>query len=201
MLEKLDGTNYRMWSIWMAAYLGTEGLWDLTTGTKEVLKTPGKDDPDFKAQQQDYISQRRGVQKAIGALKLAIAAAIVINYAESYWDSPVRHTAPRRMRGPSYPTLEAQTSRKDKATPPSGPGVWTIGHQPSPGKLRPLTKNLRIGTYLVTRYSSRLSVLPVPVRRIYGRGPSGTLCKWKQLNRSTAHKVTDTQSQSTRKCH
>ena len=113
----------------------------------------------------------------------------------------VRHTTPKRMRGPSYPTLEAQTYRKDKATPPSGPGVGTIGHQPSPGKLRPLTKNLRIGTYLVTPYTSRPSVRPVPVRRIYERRPSGTLCKWKQLNRSTAHKVTDAQSQYTRKRH
>src|SRR6202000_245000 len=96
----------------------------------------------------------------------------------------VRRTAPRRMRGPSYATLEAHTSRKDKATPPSSPDVGTIGHQLSPGKLRPLTKNLRIGTYLVTPYTSRPSVRPVPVRRIYERRPSGTLCKWKQLNRS-----------------
>ena len=71
------------------------------------------------------------------------------NCLEFVWLS-IRRTAPRRMRGPSYPTLEAQNSRKDKATPPSGPGVGTIGHEPSPGKLRPLTKNLRIGTYLVT---------------------------------------------------
>ena len=113
----------------------------------------------------------------------------------------VRHTAPRRMRGPSYPTLEAQTSRKDKATPPSGPGVGTIGHQPLPGKLRPLTKNLRIGTHLIIPYTSRLSIRPVPVCRIYERRPSGTLCKWKQINRSTVHKVTDTQSRLTRKCH
>ena len=68
----------------MAAYLGTEGLWDLTTGTEEVLKTPEKDDTDFKVLQQEYISQRRRVQKAIGALKLAMADAIVINYATSY---------------------------------------------------------------------------------------------------------------------
>ena len=113
----------------------------------------------------------------------------------------VRHTAPRRMRGPSYPTLEAHSSRQDKATPPSGPGVGTIGPQLAPGKLRSLTKNLRIGTYLVTLYTSRPSVRPVPVRRVYERRPSGTLCKWKQLNRSTAHKVTDTHSQLTRKCH
>src|ERR1700761_4932711 len=113
----------------------------------------------------------------------------------------VRRTAPRRMRGPSYPTLEAQTSRKDKETPPAGPSFGTIGHQPSPGKLRPLTKNLRIGTYLVTQYTSRPSVRPGPVRRIYERRPSGTLCKWKQLNRSTAHQVTDTESKTTSKCH
>src|SRR6201996_8814022 len=103
------------------------------------------------------------------------------------------------MRGPSYPTLEAQTSRKNKATPPSGPGEGTIGHQPSPGKLRPLTKNLRIGTYLITPYTSRPSGRPVPVSRIYERRHLGTLCKWKQLNRSTAHQVTDTQSGTTRK--
>ena len=114
---------------------------------------------------------------------------------------PVRHTASRRMRGPSYPTLEAQTLRNDKATPPSGPDIGTVGHQLSPGKLHPLTKNLSIGTYLVTPYMSRPSVRPVPVRRIYKRRPSGTLCKWKQLNRSTAHQVTDTQSQTTKKCH
>src|ERR1700743_3822348 len=98
------------------------------------------------------------------------------------------------MRGPSYPTLEAHTPRKDKATPPSSPGIGTIGHQPSPGKLRPLTKNLRIGTYLVTPYTSWLSLRLVPVRRIYERRPAGTLCKWKQLNRSSAHQVTTTQS-------
>ena len=113
----------------------------------------------------------------------------------------VKPTGPRRIRGPSYPTLEAQTSSIVKATPPSGPSVGTIGHQPSPGKLRPLTKNLRIGTYLGTPYTSRPSVRPVPVRSIYDRRPSGTLCKWKQLNRSTAHQVTDTQSWTTRKCH
>ena len=120
---------------------------------------------------------------------------------EDCYGVAVRHTAPRRMRGPSYPILEAQTSRKDNATPPSGPGVGTIGRQPPPGKLRPLTKNLKIGTNLVTPYTSQPSVRLVPVRRIYERRPSGTLCKWKQLNRSTVHKVTDTQSQLTRKCH
>ena len=106
----------------------------------------------------------------------------------------VRHTAPKWMRGPSYPTLEAQTSRTDKATPPSGPDGGTIGHQPAPGKLRPITKNLRIDTYLVTPYTSRPSVRPVPVRRIYKSRPEGTICKWKQLNWTTAHQVTVTQS-------
>ena len=83
----------------------------------------------------------------------------------------VRRTAPRRMRGQNYPSLEAHTSRKDNATPPSGLGVGTIGHQPSPGKLRPLTINLKNGTYLITRYRSRPSVRPVPVRRIYEKKP------------------------------
>ena len=91
----------------------------------------------------------------------------------------VRHTASKRIRGPSYPTLEAQTFRIIKATPFSGPSVGTEGHQPSPGKLRPLTKNLVIGTYLVTLYMSQPSVLLVSVGRIYERRPSSTLCKWK----------------------
>jgi len=63
IVEKLDGTNYRMWSIRIAAYLGTEGLWDLMTGTEEVLKVPEKEDTDYKALEQEYISQRRRVQK------------------------------------------------------------------------------------------------------------------------------------------
>ena len=69
----------------------------------------------------------------------------------------VRHTTLRRIRGPSYLTLEAQTSRIVKATPPSGAGFGTIGHQPSSGKWRPLTESLRLGTHLVTPYTSRLS--------------------------------------------
>src|SRR6201996_5650434 len=77
----------------------------------------------------------------------------------------VRRTAPRRIRGQSYPTLEALTSRKDKATPPSGPSVGTIGHQPSPGKLRPLTKSLRIGTYLITPYTAQSVNHVCPVTR------------------------------------
>ena len=104
----------------------------------------------------------------------------------------VRHTAPRRIRGPSYPTLEAQTSRIVKATPPSGPRVGSVGQQLLPGKLRPLTKNLRNGSYLVTPYRLRPSVRPGPVRKIYERKPSGTLCRWRQLNRSNAHQVLDT---------
>ena len=87
IVEKLDGTNYRMWSIRIAAYLGTEGLWDLMTGTEEVLKVPEKEDTDDKVLQQEYMSQRRRVQKAIRALKLEMADAIVISYNESYWDS------------------------------------------------------------------------------------------------------------------
>ena len=64
-LENLDGTNYWMWSIEVAAYLGTEDLWDLTTGTEEVLTAPENDKTDFRVLQQEYISQRRRVQKAI----------------------------------------------------------------------------------------------------------------------------------------
>ena len=158
-----------------------------TGEVKVILRNHGKEDYQFKAGGRiaQLIVEEVQLDKAMEIDELA----------------SVRHTAPRRMRGPSYPTLEEETSRKDKARPPSGPGVGTIGHQPSPGKLRPLTKNLRIGTYLVTPYTSRPSVRPVPVRRIYERRPSGTLCKWKQLNRSTAHQVTDTQSQTTRECH
>ena len=155
-----------------------------------------------QASRNDCVWIQVGGEQMYGALRGSLPAKLLVLFKirDYTQQDAVRHTAPRRMRGPSYPTLEAQTSRKEKATPPSGPGVGTIGHQPLPGKLGPLTKNLRIGTYLVTPYTSRPSVQPVPVRRIYERRPSGTLCKWNQLNRATAHKVTDIQSQLTRKC-
>jgi len=49
IVEKLDRTNYRMWTIPITAYLGTEGLWGLLMGTEEVLKAPEKEDTDYKA--------------------------------------------------------------------------------------------------------------------------------------------------------
>ena len=42
---------------------------------------------------------------------------------EKILKSDVRHTAPRRIRGPSYPILEAQTSRKRQATPAPAPAL------------------------------------------------------------------------------
>ena len=51
----------------------------------------------------------------------------------------VTHRAPERMRESSYPTLAHKPPEKSDATPPSSPNVGTIGHQLSPGKLRPLT--------------------------------------------------------------
>ena len=45
----------------------------------------------------------------------------------------------KRVRESSYPTLAHEPPEMSDATPPSSPNVGTIGHQPSPGKLRPLT--------------------------------------------------------------
>ena len=56
-------------------------------------------------------------------------------------DLPVTHKAPWRMRGSSYPTLSARTSKIVIATPRSTPVIGTIGHQQSPGKLHPLTRD------------------------------------------------------------
>ena len=44
------------------------------------------------------------------------------------------------MRESSYPTLAHEPPEKSDATPPSSPDVGAIAHQPSPGKLRPLTQ-------------------------------------------------------------
>ena len=38
--------------------------------------------------------------------------------------------------------IRAQTSKKDKPTPPSSPDVGTIGHHTAAGKLRALTKDM-----------------------------------------------------------
>jgi len=54
----------------------------------------------------------------------------------------VRHRAPRRIRGSSYPTFAHEPLKKEFATPPSGPDVGTVGHYTPPGKLRPLTKDI-----------------------------------------------------------
>ena len=51
----------------------------------------------------------------------------------------VTHKAPERMRESSYPTLAHEPPEKSDATPPSSRDVGTIGHQPWPGQLRPLT--------------------------------------------------------------
>ena len=56
---------------------------------------------------------------------------------ESLQQASVTHRAPERMREPSYPTLVHEPPEKSDATPPSSPDVGTIGHQQSPGKLRP----------------------------------------------------------------
>ena len=50
------------------------------------------------------------------------------------------HRAPERMIESSQPTLAHEPPDKSDATPPSSPEVGTIGHQPLPGKLRPLTQ-------------------------------------------------------------
>ena len=56
------------------------------------------------------------------------------------FDKGVTHRAPERVRGSGYPTLAHKPPEKSDATPPSSPDVGTIGHQRSPGQLRPLTQ-------------------------------------------------------------
>ena len=58
------------------------------------------------------------------------------------------------MRESSYPTLVHEPPEKSDATPPSSPEVGTIGHQRSPGKLRPLTQIRYESSILVTPYMS-----------------------------------------------
>ena len=47
-----------------------------------------------------------------------------------------------------------------------------------------------MGTLLVTRYTSRLSVRPDPVHRFTKEGSSASLSHWFEANWSTSHKVT-----------
>ena len=98
------------------------------------------------------------------------------------------HCSQKDKRG-KLPYLRSTNLQNSQSNTPSGSSFGSDGHQLPPGRLCPLTKNLRIGTYLVTRDTSRLSIQPVPVCRIYVRRPSGTIWKWKRLSRSTANKL------------
>jgi len=65
-------------------------------------------------------------------------------------DAPRRKTRVRlcwaqssqKDKGVQLPYLCARTSKKELATPPSGPNVGTVGHHTPSGKLSPLTKDI-----------------------------------------------------------
>ena len=107
----------------------------------------------------------------------------------------------RRMSSPPY-------FRREKLPYLAHINFETLGQHPPPapaleqrvttgwlGSCVPSPKTTSVGTHLITPYTSRPSDRPDPVRRIYKGRPSSTLCKWKQVNRTEAHKVTGTQKQ------
>lgn len=63
--------------------------------------------------------------------------------------------------------------------------------QRGPCVLTPKTRI--IGTYHKTRYTSQRSIRLDPVREIYARRPWGNINKQKQVHRTEAHNVTDSQ--------
>jgi len=115
-----------------------------------------------------------------------------------YWFTPSllgARTLVRIYRA-ELPYLDTHQLRRKTITPPSSPCVGTARHHWPPGSCVPTPRTTVNGTHVITPYTSRPSVRPDPVRRIYGERPSKTLCKWKQVNRMTAHRVTDTRRQT-----
>ena len=101
-----------------------------------------------------------------------------------------------RLSGRNYkaelPYIDTHKLRRKQITPPPAP---VLGRRVITGRLGcciPTPKTTINGTHLITPYTSRPTVRPDPVRRIYEGRPSGTLCKLKQRNWTTVHKVTDT---------
>ena len=96
--------------------------------SRSLYSTPRSDDlPSVRFGKAGHWKQYYGCQKTLGLRDL------------HFKGQSVTHRAPERMRESSYPTLAHEPPRKSKATPPSSPDIGTIGRQPSPGKLRPLT--------------------------------------------------------------
>lgn len=90
VIEKLAETNYRIWALRMTDCLLREGLWDLTTGTENIITIPSTDDDKYETVYEKYLTQRKRTHKAIGILRLGMTDAIAINYYDSKWDTPQR---------------------------------------------------------------------------------------------------------------
>jgi len=90
--SKLDGTNYRMWSMRITDVLQREGLWDLTIGDEEIVKRPDSTilvlPREYQTALDRYQAQRRRIQKAVGTLRLGMTDAIAVSYYNKVWITP-----------------------------------------------------------------------------------------------------------------
>ena len=86
---RLDGTNYRMWSMQMTDVLQQEGVWDLTIGDEEIVKRPDSTilvlPREYQTALDRYQAQRRRIQKAVGTLRLGMTDAIAVSYYNEVW--------------------------------------------------------------------------------------------------------------------
>ena len=89
---KLDGTNYRIWSMRMTGVLQWEGLWDLTIGDEEIVKRTDSTilvgPREYQTALDRYQVQRRRIQKAVGTLRLGMTDAIAVSYYNEVWITP-----------------------------------------------------------------------------------------------------------------
>jgi len=89
---KLDGTNYRMWSMRMTDALQREGQWDLTIGDEEIVNRPDSTirvlPREYQTALDRYQAHRRRIQKAVGTLRLGMTDAIAVSYYNEVWIIP-----------------------------------------------------------------------------------------------------------------
>jgi len=89
---KLDGMNYRMWSMRMTDVLQQEGLWDLMIGDEEIVKQPASTilvlPREYQTAVDRYQAQRRRIQRAVGTLRLGMTEAIAVSYYNEVWITP-----------------------------------------------------------------------------------------------------------------
>ena len=85
---KLDGTNYRIWTMRMTDLLQREGLWQLITGDEVIVEKPESLSVVYEKNLDRYQAQQRRLLKAMGTLRMGMTDAIAVGYYGPAWKTP-----------------------------------------------------------------------------------------------------------------